>query len=574
MKKLFLDFGGTYSKNKPEDFTIVLTNKYDADWVININKKTNSRNEIFHAFENYCSEILKKDKTDISIYKMDMFTSFFFPLGQWITVINDLISNSDLDKDSEIIFSTYANNAKGFIFEAEGETNSQFLYKKYYFLSYYLYNYFLNKGFTNIHFKKTNTYLAKFSYFLRGFIVLNVKTLQLLLYKLFLLKRNFNIKKEDINNHVVVISTRGIVQTQFIHGFYKREQGKILTIVNESSSNPFMNFKEAKKTFNSFFYTEGFLTMKQLIREYYDVIRNYYLKIELKAKFYGIEVDVNDLLPELGIKNFHIKTYAYSFNNGLKYLKRKYNFKIIKIISFEMLLPFSHYLKKENNETVVQIQSTLIQSVKYPNFIYSDQFYFNYNDFFIEHSKVNAQIKDKFNKLHNIKYFGIEKKKIENKFRIITYFTQPIYFDEEDNLIEFLKSFCSQNNMKLQIKLHPRAKTPKTCLASPDIKILNKKLSSQEVIMNTDIVITRNSSIGLDSWFMNVPILFFVNGTLKGENISYIPDDYLGNIKNKITVETLINNINNIITDFYDHKFHDNLYIEKDYILNEIFKIR
>lgn len=572
-KIIFLDFDGVYRFSPPKDDIVIVTNKYDAQWVVNVNKEIASRNYIYDEFKQYCdliSSLPNIGELDIGKDKIYMFNYLFFPLGQWIEVLKVLFLSQNAN-NTEIVFSSYAENSKVFVFEAEGETNAQFLYKKSYFLSYYIKQFIFNEGFDNVRVLKNFTFQAKVSFYLRGIFVLSFKTLQLLLYKIFVRKRYYsNDKLGPSEQPVLAVLSRGVIQSQFIEGLYKIKSQNLLMIINESSSKPFRNLKVARGIFEGFFYAEGFITIRQLLSEFKLALKPYFSsKNNLIGYFYGVKVDFNMLLPEIGIKTFHLRTYSHSVKNALQLCKKERE--VIKLISFEMLPPFAYYLKRMTSHSVFQIQSAEIASWVYPNFVYGDGFYFSNNKILKVQRLVNHENSDKFNVLHNLKYIGLGRTNLKKELKILTYFTQPIYFDEEERLILFLAEFCKLCGFEFQIKLHPRSPMP--TYLDEKVKLIDGNTSSYDAILNSDITVTRNSSVGFDSWYANVPVLFFVNETLTRDNISYIPNDYLGAIITKISVEDLQSNLDEIINSFYNHPFHGDLRCDEDSILNELFDI-
>ncbi len=573
IKYLFFDFDGVYKDSPPDDDTLVLTNLYRSKHSYNVSSNNEFREQIYDEFiksisTSSANSIFKYyDPEELNMY---FFLSFYYPIGQWITKINELIESNVVDENTEIIFSSYSNNRFAFIFEAEGETNTQLLYKKSYFLSYYLKEYLKVRGLTCIRILNTQNLKVKISFFSRGILVMLGKILQLLVYKIFTFKRFFNIDIQVYNEPLVAISSRGIVQTQYISNLYKSLSKNALLIINESSSRPYRNLKEAKKN-KSFYYAEGNIKFNELINEIIKVIHCYKsINKTSITTFFGIEINLFHLLPECSIKLFHLKTYALSINNSLVQIEKKLGLKFNKIVSMEMLPPFAYFIKKVFRGNVIQIQCSTINGARYPNFVYSDKFYFSDLLLYKVFCKMNPESSEQYSLLQNVKYVDMIKLPSKNKFKNITYFSQPIYQEEENKLIAFLNEFCKSNDLRLRIKLHPRSSISNMNLR--DIEILDGALDSRQVVSMSDIVATRNSAIGMDCWFLNIPVLFFVNGTLKGDSISYIPEDYKGNIKMDITSSELSSNLNNIIDDFYHHPHHKFYKVDNDLIKRELLK--
>jgi hypothetical protein len=231
MKKIFLDFDGIYQHKYPPTDTIVLASSYSAAWIVNVNNYTQCRKDAYIKFEIFFNDILKsKVSSDIIINKVHLFNSFFFPISQWISAIDLIIKREKIDLSCHVIFSSYVNNPKVFLLEAEGETNSQFLYKKSYFLSYYINKYLHTKGYSNIICLRDRKIEANLAFFSRGMIFLHIKFFELIFYKLFIWKRFYGrYKSIDCQEKALAVSSRGIVQSQFIEGLYLNMKNLVLS---------------------------------------------------------------------------------------------------------------------------------------------------------------------------------------------------------------------------------------------------------------------------------------------------------------------------------------------------------
>ena len=566
-KTLFIDFDGIYENKIPNQNTIVLTNLYNNNNVENINQNTNSNDYSYSQFEKYLNGI---DKSEINLESKNfyLYSFFFYPLSQWFLKINNLINQNKIDENTEIVFSSFSNNKKAFIFEAEGENSGQMLYKKAYFLSYYIKKHFQNKNLNKIKIIKNYTLSSRISYFLRGFIILHLKLSQILFFKFFTFKRNYISSKSE--RKVTTILTRGLIQTQFIKPLYDSKPEEFIAIVNESTSNPFRNLKAAKKSFTDFFYAEGFIYLNDLIKEYLIVLKGYtkFSTSNNCSDFFNISINLIDLVPEILIKEFHLKTYSHSINRSIIHLNNKERYETKKIISFESLPPFVFFLKKMIKKEIIQIQTTEIFARKQPKFSYADIYFFNNKKTFEQHNTINSHFSENFKLLNNIKYFDTVKKREMSSFKHIVYFCQPLYYDDELSYIDFLFEFCNSYNYEFKIKLHPRSNI--SMYHNYKKSIIQNTINSVEVLKSCDIAITRNSSIGLDSWYLNTPIIFLVNKTLNNEGISYIPKNYLGTIKDDLTTDKFNELLPEIINDFYNNNFHSSLIIDKQKIIFDL----
>src|SRR5690606_1303268 len=161
-------------------------------------------------------------------------------------------------------------------------------------------------------------------------------------YKVFTLKRRYGFSNAKSDN-IVVFSSRGIVQSDFIKNLYREKKDKMLVLINEASYLPFKNFKLAKRLFDVFYYAEGNIKFSRLFRILREANRLITIDSNIKGEFLGIDIKVKDVMPETGVYDFHMKTYADSVANSIQRLGIR---NARRIVTFEMLSPFSYYVKK------------------------------------------------------------------------------------------------------------------------------------------------------------------------------------------------------------------------------------
>ncbi len=558
---LIIDFDKRFLNASKSLESLVLADNYINPFIININKTSDNFNdEVFQQFTIFKKNINLSKSTLIEC-EMFWFSNFFVPLGKWFSAIDKLILDEKIDRNSKITFTSYSKNQNIFLAEAEGESNSQILYKKSYYLSFYIKSYLLKKGITNIVFEKNVSLKSKISFAIRGRLLTSIKAFKLAFSRALLV---FFRKRIHTDNKFLFL-LRGSVQTEFIEGIYSCYGNKFDLVVNESSFSFKKNYRLAKSKGYNCYRNEGNIKISELIKELCLVSKSYRNKSEEVSIFYGIDIQIKYLLKEVSVLNFNLRTYALSIKNVIIQNKKKYK----KIISFEMMKPYAHFITEFTDTTVNQIQTTLIESKKFPNFSYSNMFFFNNKERYINHTNLLTD-KTVYGYLDNIKYLGLKKKEKLEDIKSATYFAQPVHQNEENELISYLIELCNQLKVKLSIKIHPRSKETDFLKFHRNF-IVSGNNSSQEIISKTDLVFTRNSSIGLDAWFLNTPILFFVDKSLSSKNVTYIPSDYLGKITIQNKVETLKILIPKIIDNFYNHKYHQDLYIDKDEIRKKLF---
>ncbi len=551
INKIIFDFDETYKNVTLDKDVLVFTDSYNKESVINVSNGNKYWKNINDEFENtFCYHLNCKLESiiDLTPYKKHFFTGFFYPLGKWLCSLNDVLSsyNRIINENCVFEFTSFSNNKKLFLINAEHEPTNQFLYKKSYFLSFYIREYIKLKGFTKIVIRNDYSRKSRLSFAIRGFLILAFKVLSLLIYKLFT-RRRFRLDNK-IEKRVILFSTRGVIQTQFLDRLMIQKNNKFALAVNESTMKPFLNHKLTKKYSNTI-YCEGLISYKDLYAGVIDIFKSYTTSNTIKSVFYGVQVDFYDLIQEYSILSFHTKSYARSIENAINCLEKTKKIEVISIVNLDMLQPFAYYLKLYTCKKVFQVQAASMISLPYPNFVYGDKFYFT--DFYTYESFKNLKLTfdDKFGYLKSFKYLGVSPSDKIDKVSKITFFTQPIYLHEELYILKILQKFCKMENIQLRVKLHPRCDSSNYKLA--DLVFVDKNTNAIQEILYTDLAVTRTSTIGMDCWILNTPIIFFVNMNMKNDNSSYIPNDYKGTIKFDIDEYYLKDNLELILKDFY-----------------------
>ena len=243
--KIIIDFNEKYdqSKLKYDEILISHTKKINSNRIFNVTTVDFVRTKAIELYEKRLEGLKVVDFINFNAHRPNIFRSFFIPFYKWIVIINNLIDEGYLNKDTDIVFTSLSNNNKIFFLEAEGESQSNFLYKKSYFLSSYVKKYILSKEIANIHYKKNDTFKAKLSFFFRGFVFIFMKFFQQIIYKFYNLL--FVKKNKKLNKNI--IATHGIIPSQFFNAFKNiLNENTFSILVNESSIFPFRNLKYFK----------------------------------------------------------------------------------------------------------------------------------------------------------------------------------------------------------------------------------------------------------------------------------------------------------------------------------------
>lgn len=565
MKKrinLILDFNELYRDSAPESDAIVLSSTYENDWTIDVRKfRSDIKDNVFeytNAWGNLCANVDPIYKSTLLAVEASFFRSVISPISRWIEAINHCFETYEV---IGIVFTSYSANDKIFVYEAEGEINMYLLYKKHYYLPYYLHEFLKGKNIGITFVKKVNVLSINFKFYLRNFLIANFIILKQILFKLITFKRNYATSSiKDVSN---VFSSRAIVQTEFISNYQKANNASALLVINEQSFRLFKHLKYVKANNFSFLYAEGANTIKNL----FSIIATYFRKLnklssnnDKAISYQGIDIKCNSFLKDLLVKELDYTFYSTSVKNVLrKYVPVADN---LRMISFEMFTPYAYYLKKNTALKTYQIQTTLIEPICNANFIGGDKFYFTNPIAFESFKAQNLHLADKLDCIAYLKYMGIKRKEeLSAELKTMCYLTQPIDFDEEQEVIDFLEQYASQHNIRFIIKPHPRQKNIEYKM--PGTLLADKFYNLEKLIDESDVVITRSSSVGLDAWLYGVPPVYIkLNKTLQAQSLFYAPNDYIGSVNSLSELETLLNNYEGLLHGFKQHKLYNELNID------------
>jgi hypothetical protein len=551
---VIVDFDKLYSdfEIKIPDNTYIISN-YNRRGILNIKEyEKKYRQDILDEMQ---KNFNSADITDLIINSNILFLNGFLPLGLWFKAIDEVISKF-AEHNIEFIFSSYSNNKSFFLFEAEGEVNSQILYHDSYFISYYLKLYVEKRGY-KISYTKNRSFSARVSLVLRNVISWSFKFTQILFYRLFYLYRSIaNIdNNNDNDNRGTLILSRGIVHTNYIKNFYFKNKNKLKVLISEASFSPLSNRKYAKKMLIEHDYIEGAASINNVFKVLFEILKSLKENKNKYIHFFGININISSIQFELLNFIFNMRLFAINIKNHIN----KNNFFVDRIISFEILFPFVFYIKNELQYEVYQLQTTALYNQPYANFIYGDKFSFlslSSMKYFMK----NKNDSDRAIFIENLKYYGVQTKKKPDKIKNFVFFTQPINKDDEKSIINYLVDFTAKYGYELSIKLHPRSKSSEYSQFHEYLIQSNYK-DSIEVIQNADLVITRTSSIAYDSKYIGVPIIFFVNKQIMDMNLDYIPRGYRGIVEGIPNFDTFKKQIDDLIAYYYEKDDTENVSI-------------
>ncbi|MBL7978392.1 MAG: hypothetical protein JNN12_08630 [Bacteroidetes Order II. Incertae sedis bacterium] len=564
--KLILDFSYEYGAAQTAPHIHILTSLYEGERVTNVKAFKPSKNQIDHYITEW-SKLIKTTKEHpllqdtLIAAERTFYDAVISPFICWINAIHHILAQHP--KIDTISFAQYNNANQVFFIEAEGEANGSFLYKKYYYLPYYIHQY-LQAQLPNIHIhieKKTSKTKASLSFFMRGLIFLVAKLIQTIAYKLIIRERN-NLQEGHQNQTIKsAILTRGIVQSQFIQEALKAYAPSLLILVSEQSFRPFVNYNLFKKSkdINSF-YIESALPIRQLLI----LLKNVFYKKKLTRQKYnldslhieGISFKLKDFISELLVKEFDIQVYQESLAAAQQKLSRDLGLSFSKVITMEMMTSIPFYVKKVYmDKKVVQLQTTLMEPTYSPRFIFADQFVFTDRNTYEGFCKVNPQMESLFSCISWFKYLGINKKHLKSSVHKVVFFGQPYETENELKITAYLKELSHKLAFKLYIKPHPRQRGNPWNV--PENRLIPNEVTIDQILADTDLAITRISSVGTDFWAYGVPCLFVkLSDFDRAAKLFYTPDDYEGILTDIANIRDKIEGIVDLQKSFIQHPLY------------------
>ena len=266
-----------------------------------------------------------------------------------------------------------------------------------------------------------------------------------------------------------------------------------------------------------------------------------YSKQNLTTSNLKIEPNSNYFFYELLAK------YIQSIPSTFLYLILNKKFKINHIVSGEILTAHStilYFFTKMNNSKMSIVQTVSLFKDNNFYFNFCDHFLFDsfsmYKWFYKNHNEPKNYLFEGNNYLSRDIQRGVLNR--------ILYISQPsLKSIDSDFLI-----INSINNLghKIDIRLHPRDKSSR-------YNKLNLKTFRENNLSDYDLIITRTSSMAVESIYLNIPVIFclFDDWSINNKNY-YIPDNYYGNCYK-------LDDLNSIIISYDKLKSEFNLFRSK-----------
>tara|TARA_B110000211_G_scaffold206965_1_gene242425 strand:- start:4392 stop:6116 length:1725 start_codon:yes stop_codon:yes gene_type:complete len=477
------------------------------------------------------------------------------PILNWINTVDSIINSSPALSTIELNSCVLGNEV--FLYEAEGEVNRKVFYQSDFYIPVILIN-SLKKKHPNLKFvikeKKSKRYNKIFSYYLRNiaFFVLIFKT------KISLAKNLTNISIDKELKKETIFLVRSLSQANYLEGVIKHLDSCFVFSSNQiSQSNSISSVLKSKGIRH--------LAIDSLIS------KSKVIKIGLKTIFNFIkpmkEVSINidnylKIPTKYIVKDIIVRGLDYAcYQESIALAFKRTHLSPRSLISCDPFSPHSYFLPRNMNFETKQLQVTLINPEIEANFIYTDKFLFHSKSLLDKVTTLNPELSEKLG--YCPPFTSVLESKSElscpKTVKNIVYFSQPIYEQEELLIINSLLSGCIERNIKFKIKPHPRQKIDN--FSKLNCKLVDMTSSNSDTILESDIVITRNSSIGADCWAHNVPIIFIRhNDFMRSVESDYLPKGYIGDL----------NKVEDIFPLIESEEFYNEFYNVREYLNNHI----
>lgn len=540
MRKLYIDFLNEYKNS-----TNFAVGNYDRERCVNVSAIRPSIDMLYlyeGAIEAICETLPKELMQMLDSNKQFLYSTVFEPLYKWISAIDEAIQRFNPD-EVVIGFVNFSNII--FTYEAEGEVNNKIFYKNNDYLPNLIFSYLLENHYDiKITFNKKSKFPIFFRFFLRNFaylahsLISNVK--KYLVYKTF--KSNgFSDQacdsKVGINNILIV---RNKIQSEFAIAINELLGKKCLVVSYEQISSRSKNSRFLKSKGVDFVDLFHFASLKYILRLHFKAIKHLgamFFRNNYVLNILGIRISLSSIFAELSVRQIDFEILASCAEKLIP----------CKVITFDMYTPHAKYLARRLGESnVLQIQTTLLVGKPESEFVAGKRFLFTSEKAFSDMVVANPRQASLFGYIPNPKEF-VDYKNVEYKeVKSIIYFTQPVEEENELDIISKLTEICESFSITLSIKVHPRQD-----------RLLYRGISTVKVILDEvkfndyQMAITRSSSIAHDCWIQGLPIVFVRQTSyMRSITAGFVPDNYLGDIKNVTEVRDLIENYDQFSSHF------------------------
>ncbi|RTE86062.1 MULTISPECIES: hypothetical protein [Gammaproteobacteria] len=540
-KVLYIDFKKKYIKN-----TNLAVGMYQRESCVDVSSISVSE-ELVVDFDTHFSNWVKHQDKEIQsklfASKNQFYTSVAEPLFKWLSAIELAIEKFEPDfiDFGEIYFHQLI-----FTYEAEGEVNRKFFYKSNYYLPVILLNYFKSKNIKAVvTFTKKSSFMPFLSFYIRNLSLLGYGFFKGVVRKLYRSSgtNKFGLDLPDKNK--IGLLVRNKIQVQFAQKIstLRPESFEFLSYEQIGSRSSCSNNLREQELMHVNLNNQ--LSMYDLASEYIKGLLSLFRPNGVKDNTHISVMNGSLKFPMYyGAKEIIVRAVDMELLYKSLSLCRG-----MKMVSFDMLTPHAHYVKKALGErNITQIQTTLMLGKPEPDFVVGKNFLLTDKISYEGVSTFNQRFSSKLRYLETPKHLNVSKKiEFNDKVHRIVYFTQPMEQDVEKSLLNSLQNICESKGIALIIKVHPRQSSE--CYMS-----FNKAIITSECIdlKDFDLAITRWSSIAIDCWLARLPIVFIRStGYSRIIEADFLPKGYTGDLRSINALEEhILNRYTSFVKDY------------------------
>lgn len=535
----------------------------------NIDEMPSDKERVIAAkkFVNNLESELNNEFQLIFPYSNIIYSNFYIYVANTLDTIEKLLVEYNIEKITLMNGNPKMDYSS--ISLAERERVFRIFYKRAWML-----NYFVGQKYSdeiNVNWKYKDSYLKlKILKLIKNKSMLNIKLILNLLKRI---KKKKHLKRKDFGS-VVFFMARTPLQVDPLINIYKelKKEKDVEPVFLVSESYFQKNVTNKIDNLGEFNYLDisTEISIKDIIREYYyicNILRNI-----RKLNIPSIEFGKSNLKISNTVVS-ELSTYWIDYLLKMKALNNINEHTEIKaIINTEIVNHNGAYDSQwgENNNIIVQtIQWVPMFNVLKPIMGWANKIYMmDYKDFLLA-SKLTTN--DNFKYVGPVGYDSVyDKSKASKLLKKIVVFTQPDDYRQDyliliSDLVDIIRTLGI--NVNILVKLHPRERERELFEKSFEnvefLEIVRENITSQELIINSDLTISITSGTIVQSVIIGTPTLAVDYELKRNTGRVYMEHEIFRKIINK-------NELENIFIDY--QKFHTEYFDNREKYIHEVLR--
>ncbi|KYG76249.1 hypothetical protein EV198_3240 [Roseivirga ehrenbergii] len=460
-------------------------------------------------------------------------------------IFNWIITLENLMEEHEVttVLITDLVNSFGFApyYEAEGEVNKEFFYKRYDFIPALIKRYLETRAGIEVKVLRHHSKVWQwFRRLLRRYFLLFAKCF-FYLRALGSLKKKTATYAELEEGDILVLNTRTPAHHKAFD-LIERKYSNTIFFCAELTSSLGTNYQYAIEKGSRAVSFGTYISHFDLIRIMFKCLRFIWLS-NVKHPYFeylGVKVAYYDSYKEMVIAFFEVWVYQTSLDRFMNELNQKYPGRL-KLSTGEMFTPqayVTNLVGKKYESDTYQIQTTAMTPLKEPNFVHCDYFLF-LGRILADQYQMNNPEKESIGRfIGNIQYSSedalaeIEVSKHDSVKKII-YFSQPVIDEDiEMEIVETLVGAKENLGYRLFVKMHPRDNINKFLKFSEELEFIDNSMSMSEYLNDASVAVLKNSSIATDILIKGVPIIYCLfSEYMRNTRLDFLDPEYIGTLE-------------------------------------------